>query len=364
MNKAGKPLRFLGAVLGGWVALRLGAVALLPLWEMEEPLVASSDQPSRQLLTPRAAGSPFGSGSQGEPGARGVPAYRPQPPLSPPASAQIVPSAVQAGGLLPPRTAAPPPDLALSGSTEPPSSHAPLASSASASLAPATRTDSPASSAVHSSPWSFTAWALWRRDGASGLAQAPLLGGSQGGVRLDYRIWTAGSRSISLYGRVTRALERPTAEQVALGISLRPVEAVPISLLIERRQKLGRGSGSGFAFMAAGGIGPKEISRRVELEGYAQGGVVTLPGSTGFADGRFSLAYRLTRRESGPGLAIGVALSGSTQTGVSRLDVGPEVRLRLPVAKGRLRLSAEWRERIAGAARPSSGPALGLVADF
>jgi hypothetical protein len=44
--------------------------------------------------------------------------------------------------------------------------------------------------------------------------------------------------------------------------------------------------------------------------------------------------------------------------------MGPEVRLRLPVAGGHMRLSAEWRQRVAGNARPASGPTIALVADF
>jgi hypothetical protein len=116
--------------------------------------------------------------------------------------------------------------------------------------------------------------------------------------------------------------------------------------------------------MAAGGIGPKAVAPRLEVEGYAQAGLVALPGSDSFADGRLSLDYRLTRKAAQPDLAVGVAVSGASQTGASRLDVGPEVRLRLPVAGGHVRLSAEWRQRVAGQARPASGPTIALVADF
>jgi hypothetical protein len=34
------------------------------------------------------------------------------------------------------------------------------------------------------------------------------------------------------------------------------------------------------------------------------------------------------------------------------------------VAHGGLRLGAEWRQRVAGKAKPGSGPALSLGADF
>jgi hypothetical protein len=238
----------------------------------------------------------------------------------------------------------------------------PAAGNSTTTSVPASLPDAPR--AQHVSPWSLTAWALWRRDGGTGLAQAPLLGGSQAGLRLDYRLWSAGDRSFGVYGRVTRSLERPYAEEAALGVSFRPVEGVPVVLLAERRQRLGAGGRSGFAFMAAGGIGPKDIAPRLVVEGYGQAGVVIAPGSDGFADGRISLDYRLTRKTSQPDLAVGIVASGGAQTGASRFDIGPEVRLRLPVASGHVRLSAEWRERIAGRARPASGPAVTLVADF
>jgi hypothetical protein len=134
--------------------------------------------------------------------------------------------------------------------------------------------------------------------------------------------------------------------------------------MAERRQRLGPGGRSGFALLAAGGIGPLAIAGPLSAEGYAQGGVAGLPGADGFADGRLSLDYRLTRPERQPDLAIGMVLSGSVQPGAARLDLGPGVRLRLPVTGGNLRLSAEWRARVAGAARPAHGPAITLVADF
>jgi hypothetical protein len=214
------------------------------------------------------------------------------------------------------------------------------------------------------SPWSVTGWVLWRPNVMGSLAQGPLLGGSQAGVRIDYRLWEDRGRSLALYGRGTRAIERPFAEEAAVGVAVRPVGGVPISIMAERRQRLGRGGRNGFALFAAGGIGPRPIAHRVEVEGYAQAGIVGLPGTDGFADGKASLTYKLTGAEKQPDVAIGVSLSGSAQPGVSRLDIGPEVRVRLPVAGGHLRLSAEWRERIKGEARPSSGPAITLVADF
>lgn len=357
MSGTGKPLLFLGAVIGGWIVLRLGAVAMPLLWEANEAVeIASADEatPEKPMLAsvpPGIAAAQIGSIE--------TPVLSRSRPLIEWARSPLqVPFAslppVVAQGVPPTRTF-----IAASPTQIPPASALPGPQSEAAAQP---LTSVPQVPRV--SPWSLTGWMLWRREAGGSLAQAPLLGGSQAGVRLDYRLWSAGSRSLSLYGRVTRAFERPYAEEAALGISLRPVQGLPISLLAERRQRLGMGGRNGFAFMAAGGIGPKTVAPRLEVEGYAQGGIVALPGSDGFADGRISLDYRLTRKAVQPDLAIGIAVSGAAQTDASRLDIGPEVRLRLPVAGGHMRLSAEWRQRVAGQARPASGPTIALVADF
>ncbi len=363
----GRPLRFLGWVLGGWVALRLGMAVppmLQPAAEAARPGVVRA-QPLRpgiawngeQALAPTPADlDAFWK----------VPAGRSAPVALWSDGKEMLLRSLAPGGdrdlsrsarpvAQEPADEGPAPDKPLSAARDafPPSGEGGFA-------APAVT----AAAGAPGSPWALSAWALWRPDAGASLAQAPLLGGSQGGVRLDYRLWRAGTRSLALYGRVTRALERPFAEQAALGLALRPAEGVPMTLHAERRQRLGAGGRSGFTLFAAGGIGPRPIAPAIDLEGYVQAGVVGLPGAAGFADGRMALGYRLTPRAQAADLAVGIAVSGGAQPGAARLDIGPELRLRLPVAGGHLRLSAEWRQRIGGAARPASGPALALVADF
>jgi len=211
------------------------------------------------------------------------------------------------------------------------------------------------------SPWSATAWLLWRPEVAGGLAQAPLLGGSQLGARLDYRVAGGGAGQIGLYGRVSRALTGAPAEEAALGVSLRPARA-PVTVLAERRQRLGRGGRNGFALLVAGGLGPREVAPRLVAEGYAQAGMVGLPGLEGFADGKASLGHRISPAPAR--LTLGGSISGSVQRGAGRLDIGPEMSLRLPAGATSMRLSVEWRERVLGGARPARGPAITLVGGF
>lgn len=213
--------------------------------------------------------------------------------------------------------------------------------------------------------WSATGWLLWRPQSGRSLAQGPLLGGSQAGVRLDYRLSAQRAGPVyGLYGRFTRALTGPGAPEAALGFSLRPTARFPATLMVERRQRLGQGGRDGFALMVAGGVGPGQIAPRIELDGYGEGGVVALPGAAGFADGKATLGYRLIARGGANGVVLGASMSGSVQPGVHRIDLGPELRWRLPIGRGAMRLSAEWRQRVAGDARPSSGPAITVVTEF
>lgn len=338
MSRSGQPLHFLGWVLGGWVAARAGMLAWPLLWS-EAPLPEAPDPVPPEtgaIAERRRSGKPLAAQSVALDGRRRPLPDRPAP--------DAPPTFVQPAGDQPGRSVSPiaPPLV------EPPS-------------APPTP---PQAAQRLASRWSATAWLLWRPDGSGGLAQGPLLGGSQMGARIDYRLLGMPERSLALYGRVSRAMARPFAEEAALGVALRPARGLPVSLLAERRIALGKGGRDGIALLAAGGIGPRPVAPRLALEGYAQAGMVGLPGADGFVDGRLSLDYRLTRPSAGPDLALGMSLNGSAQPGASRLDIGPQLRLRLPVEGGHLRLSAEWRARIAGDARPARGPALTLVADF
>lgn len=79
-----------------------------------------------------------------------------------------------------------------------------------------------------------------------------------------------------------------------------------------------------------------------------------------FADGKLSLLSPIRRTP----LKLGASLSGGAQPGVERLDMGPELQVRLPLVPVAARIGIEWRERIAGRAAPASGPAITLGADF
>lgn len=201
--------------------------------------------------------------------------------------------------------------------------------------------------------WSASAWLLIRDKGDPALAPGGTLGGSQAGARLTYAL----GGGVSLSGRLYLPLRQTSGAELAAGIDWRPIRSLPVSLLAERRQRLGRDGRTAFALTAYGG-GSRNLTPHVRLDLYGQAGIVGLKSRDLFADG----AVRVSRRV-GP-VDIGAGAWGAAQPGAARLDAGPSLSWRLPVQRANLRLQADWRFRIAGDAAPGSGPALTLAADF
>ena len=210
--------------------------------------------------------------------------------------------------------------------------------------------------------WSASMWAFWRdKVPVRALGSAGQLGGAQLGVRADRHFRVAGL-PMSVYGRASSALYSPEAPEAAVGLALRPVGGpVPFSIGIERRIGLNRDGRDAFALVAVTGLYPTPVFGGLIAEGYAQGGMVGFSRTDPFVDGRFSLVMPLDRNRR---FRIGGSVAGGAQPGVSRLDVGPVLEMRLPVGGVSPRLLVEWRQRVAGRAAPGSGVAVTLATDF
>ncbi|WP_449471408.1 hypothetical protein [Sphingobium chungangianum] len=210
--------------------------------------------------------------------------------------------------------------------------------------------------------WRGSAWLLWR-DGSANpqdLVTGGRLGGSQAGLRLDYDLTPASTGRAALYGRVSRAFNRPASPEAAAGIAWQPSRLIPISIAAERRISLGNGARNANAVFAVGGFGPAPVLGKLEAEGYGQAGLVGFNRRDLFADGKLSLLTPI----AGTPVRTGLSVSGGAQPRVERVDIGPEVQFRLPLPRVASRLSIEWRQRVAGEASPSSGLTLTLGADF
>jgi hypothetical protein len=99
------------------------------------------------------------------------------------------------------------------------------------------------------------------------------------------------------------------------------------------------------------------------LSGYAQTGIVGFARGDGFVDGALQIERALLDRNH-TGLRLGVGVWGAAQPNVARIDVGPILAVKQRIGPASLRISAEYRWRVAGQARPASGPALSIGTDF
>lgn len=331
MILSSRPLRFLGAVIGGWVGVRTAM-----LWPVGQAIV--------QAVAPAAAAE-ANPAALVRPAAAKVAAARPATLRQ---GTRSIPPARQAAGSVVALTPAGR-EMARTSPVLARSADLPLISPTNEQ--PLAGVDAPV--AFQASRWSVSAWAILRPDGRA-TPFASQLGGSQAGARIAYAI--DGARRIAVYARVSSAIDARQRE-AAVGIDWRPTR-LPIHLAAERRIGI-EGIRSGTAIGAFGGMGRTRAIGSVQVEGYAQGGVIFRERPEGYADGSARATIPVTSR-----VDLGLGAWGGAQRGAARVDIGPTIGVTLPVARHALRLSADWRQRVAGDARPGSGPALSLGTDF
>jgi hypothetical protein len=329
---SGRPLRFLGVVLGGWIAVRVAW-----LWPSAGPLPVIAE-----LVFPEVAAAP----------------RRPAIVIASPI--EIAPTFVRPGS--PPR---PPLRLARhsgavmqvgTGEVAAVIAAAPLQRSETfqqPNLPPPLPPTPPARGA---SRLAGSVWLIARPGGSDAAVPGAQLGGSQAGLRLTYALDRG--RRLGLSARISTPLEG-RGQEAALGVEWRPF-AVPVRLIAEQRWSLDGGRG-GPTLLATAGMPPTRIGP-LEAEAYAQGGAIARERVDGFVDGAARLAVPIVR---GPlRLDLGVGAWGGAQPGAARVDVGPSLGVGVPLGSRRVRVGLDWRERIAGTARPGSGPALSIGSDF
>jgi len=204
----------------------------------------------------------------------------------------------------------------------------------------------------------LSSWALLRNQqtgiaGSRSLASGGQLGASQAGARLVYNF----NRQLALSARMSSEVGRRGGE-VAAGVRVRPLVHIPVWLTAERRQRIGRfgGGRNDFALFAEAGVYQRSLPWRFRADSYLQGGVVGVKSRDLFIDGALALTRPVYRNFS-----FGFGIWGGAQPGVSRLDVGPRVTMQV---RRNLKVHADWRQKLAGNARPGSGPALTLAGDF
>lgn len=215
--------------------------------------------------------------------------------------------------------------------------------------------------------WSADAWLALRQGGASlgrDGAPVPLYGASQAGAVLRYDLAPGSPHRPAAYARIVQALAGSRESDIAAGLSVRPLSAVPLIAHVETRLtgRVGRTGPRPAAFVAAG-FDEAPLALGARARGYAQAGYVGGRDATGFADGSL-VAERTVLARGDTELAAGAGVWGGAQRGASRLDLGPSASLRFPLGGAAARLSLDYRLRVAGNAAPASGAALTLSAGF
>jgi len=331
----GRPLRFLGLALGGWVTIRVAL--LLP----EVASLPSSEVIPRVLdvLVPKVAAAVLGRSRGSRPTSSVLDVAVARPMVVKPRPWQALPISVP-----------PSPAHAVPDPSQVPPAHTPQSYAILSPVAPPFIASGP-------SRLSGSAWLL-ARGGPAGTVSGGQLGASQGGLRLVYALGSR--RKVALVARVATPLEG-AGREAALGIEWQPTR-LPIRLVAERRFALDGGRGGPTIGLIAG-YGPTDIASGIRLEAYGQAGGIARDGIEGFVDASARLTHPLGKL-AGTTVDIGVGAWGSAQRDAERFDIGPSIVATLPVARKTIRLSLDWRERIAGGARPGSGPALSIGSDF
>lgn len=341
MSGKGRPLRFLALVALGWTGARIAL-----LW----PQTGSLPGAIKALV-------PLGPAL-----AEAVPTVLPQPAATPTPvfAARSAPAAALGVGVAPAPAALPVRladplrvQLALLALVQYGAAEAigPAPGLGASPRAP-DRRDSPPSR------WSASGWSALRP--GQGVGAAPgggQLGGSQAGVRLAYML--APDARIAAVARFTAPIST-RGREVSLGLEWQPGHA-PVRIVAEQRFALdGGGSGPGLGVVAGTDAA---LARGFRLESYGQAGVVRRRRIEPYVDG----AARATRgvvEAGGLRVALGAGAWGGAQRDAARLDLGPSATLALPMAGKTIRIAVDWRQRVAGTARPGSGPALTLGSDF
>ena len=224
------------------------------------------------------------------------------------------------------------------------------------------------------SHWSVDGWLLLRPGGnafnapGAGLpgtvVPAGFYGGSQSGLILRYFLAPGSRFNPALYLRGSSGIERPRGEELAAGVSVRPIPGLPVRLLAEGRvTRTISGTIVRPAAALVSELSPARLPLGLRAEAYVQAGYVGGRSATAFVDGQARLEHPLAR-VSGVELRAGGGVWGGAQRGASRLDIGPTATLSFRLGPVGTRVSADYRWRVAGNAAPGSGPVLTLSAGF
>ncbi len=214
------------------------------------------------------------------------------------------------------------------------------------------------------------AWLLLREDTTTPVTSGRgNYGQSQLGAVLRYHAFPGSGFKPAAYVRASKALVQNRESEFAGGVMARPLPDVPISVAVEVRLSDSQTDRPPRpAAFAVTELPPVALPFEFTAEAYAQGGYVGGDYATAFVDGQLRL-HREVLHLGDIRASLGGGAWGGAQKGAERVDMGPGVTLAVPLQVSEhlhagVRLSADWRFRVAGDANPSSGPSLTLSTGF
>lgn len=379
-SRRGGPLVALAMVLGCWVAMRVAIEAYGgPPAHAEMPadeLTRFSDyrETPRRAASAKApesddAGLSFHSPQQGK--ALASPGFAPPPargfePFEPAAQPHVA-SPQREPAALPVRVAAGHQLMWMAALSRMPlpNGFAAVPTVPRAMPAPFYPSEAPR---ARSQRWSADGWVLMRRGARGSLAAGPtpaIYGASQAGAVLRYRLSPQSGNRPEAFVRLSSALISPADKEAAVGLSARPIAALPLRAMAELRFSDQSGATRiRPAAMVVTELHPIELPFETRAEFYGQAGYVGGHNATAFADGQARVDRRVAQIGKAE-LRAGAGAWAGGQKGAARVDAGPSAVLGVPVgAGGSARLGLDWRLRLAGDAEPGSSLALTLSAGF
>jgi hypothetical protein len=219
--------------------------------------------------------------------------------------------------------------------------------------------------------WHAEAYTLLRSGGAATPAAGqPLLGGGQSGANFRYEPDPLARRPLDIVGRINIGQNgvdyRAASAQAAIGVGWYPFGHTGPGLVGERLVALGTDARNAWSLRLAGGAAQRiNAGVPIDLSVYGEAGVVGFRRGDFFAGGQAEAQVPLAgngrwRFSGGAGAWASAERSGAAPA--ERLELGPAMRLVRAGDHATLELRADYRLRVAGRARPGSGPAVTLVA--
>ena len=201
----------------------------------------------------------------------------------------------------------------------------------------------------------LSTWAMLRgTPGLPSLAGTGTLGGSQAGARLLWRFDPHLAASL----RTSAPVNSQRGGEAALGIRYQPFASIPVAITAERRKAFGQyGAGrNAFAAFVEGGLYGRSMPLNSSLDAWLQAGIVGAKDRDWFVDGQAAVTRPVWRN-----ISAGLGVWGGAQPGLSRLDAGPRLSLRVG---SRMRVHADYRLKLLGNAQPGSGGVVTVAGDF